>query len=216
MGLESMLTERNVDAFKITKKILDTYSHVFDAIFSSIGTGINVEWVTVDFHPSNKAVINIIGILKRTIGETMYTDAKEVIYIDETNVDHYSRPVRMILPLHLVELYDVEGLKLFVQEVGEMVSQSSHDELDILIGDDTFLSQTFSAFKSTNELERNTPLPIQYTDNMDENISAESHKVGKIDRSTLKYMYDVFNLEECGLDEIQLQSLWIMKPEGQS
>lgn len=211
MKLDSTLTRRNVAAFQVTEKLLAVYAPVFDEVFETLGTGLEVEWVNIDFHAANKVVVNVLGILKRKIGEMIRNDEGESIYIDATNVDNYARTIRMILPVHLIELADIDGLKLFVQETSAVIAQSSHDELDILFADDVFITNTFTAFKTNADIT-----PPEAIAPVDTPLDRVPLKDTKNVKSAPKNQYEGFDLDQLELDDKQILSLRLMKPEGQA
>lgn len=214
MSLQATLRDRNVTAYRITKQLLTEYAPIFDEIFDSLNTGRSVKWANIDFHPSNRVIVNVVGMLYHKIGEMMINDVGETIYIDETNVDSYSRPIRMILPVHLVESGDVDGLILFVNETSAVIAQSSHEELDIMFADDIFVKRTFTAFKSQGDKEKETPHAIEVIKTpLDVKKMVDPDNVVK---PAPKHAYEGFDLDGLDLDASQLLNLRLLKPVGQA
>jgi hypothetical protein len=217
MSLQSILRDRNVEAYRVTKKLLLTYSPVFDAIFDSLNTGFTVRWANIDFHPSNRSVVNVIGMLYYKIGEIMRNTANgEVIYIDDTNVDNYARPIRMILPVHQLEVMDVDGLILFVQEASAVIERSSHEELDILLADDVFITRTFTAFKTQSEKEHDPPAAIQMIETPLDSKTVSGQGNAAIVKKAPVHSHEGFDLDKLELDDIQLLNLKLLRIEGQA
>lgn len=217
MSLQSILRERNVAAYRVTKTLLATYSGVFDAVFESLNTGFNIKWHGIDFHPSNRRVVNVVGMVFHKPGEMLTNEANgEVVYIDETNVDSYSRPIRMILAVHQIEAMDVDGMKQFVQETGAVIEQSSHDELDIMLADDNFLNKTFAAFKTKTEQESDTPKAIEVIETPLDSERVTGKPKQSIVKQAPKQSHEGFDLDELELDDIQLLNLKLFRPEGQA
>ena len=191
MSIERDLNDRNNQTYELTKSIINKYSDLFDEIFADISGGnMDVKWVNIDFHPSNDIMVNIVGIANYNAGEIITNDFDEVIFIDENNKENYAKPVRMILPTPLIEGGDVEKLLTFVEEYTQIIMASSHEEAELMIADDEFIKKNFSFFK--------------------ENKSNVKKK------KKIKEEYDGFNLSDLDLDELQLQQLKLLKPEGQS
>ena len=149
------ITQRNKEALDVTIKILDDYSVVFDDVFDRISHGsMTAQWVSIDFHRNTKRLLDIIGLAQYKEGEMMTNEFKEVIYIDSTNVDYYKKPMRVILPIDLVEDADIEALDLFVKEYSEFVLTSSQDEMDLMVADDEFLKDAFTCFSNLETKRR--------------------------------------------------------------
>jgi hypothetical protein len=119
----------------------------------------------------------------------------------------------MILPVHLVESADIDGLILFVNETSAVIAQSSHEELDIMFADDIFIKRTFTAFKSQGDKENSTPHAIEMIKTP---LDAKVVDPDNVVKSAPKHSYEGFDLDELDLDASQLLNLRLLKPEGQA
>jgi hypothetical protein len=187
MTLENEIKTRNKDAFIATEKIIAKYTNIFDEAFEYLSAReMNAEWVAIDFHPYNIDFINVVGVARYKVGSIIPNESDEVIYVDESNVNNYERPMRMIIPLELIELNDLKGIKKFLKEYSQLIGQTSQDEAELLISNSEFLEKNFSFFG------------------------------GSMKKPKQKIEHEGFDLSDLDLDEVQIQQLRLLRPEGQS
>lgn len=188
MAIKRELSIRNKTVNDISKGIIKQYESLFNELFDKmVNSRMNVRWVGIDFHQHNTLLLSVIGVAKYNPGEVIGSESNDVVYIDETNADNYSRPMLIIIPTHLVEARDIKGLLQFVTEYSELARESSTEELELMLADDSFLQKMFTAFKD---------------------ISTQGNVV--VDE------HEGFDLTKLELDDIQMQQLKLMRIEGQS
>lgn len=202
MSLGKRISDRNQPVKKATTKILNDYSDVFDEAFKLICNDEMVsKWVAVDFHSNTTRLINLIGIATYRIGSTASYESGEPLYIDENNVMDHAQHLRMVLPIILVDDVDIDGIEIFMKEYSELVHTSSPDEMDLMVADDAFLIECFTCFKEGLSIAKEP--------------TEEPMNELKV-KSAPRLEYEGFDLTELELDEIQLQQLRLLRPEGQS
>lgn len=152
--LTKHIHERNVVFSNETQNIFKLCSDTLNTFFKYMVEGkMSTTWFSIDFHPSNQKLINVVAMAKHNVGEILTTEAGEEIYIDEANADNYVRIMRFMLPLKLVEYGDVDALLLFMEEFSEMAYKIPEEEIELLSADDKFLKDVFSAFSSGKPTE---------------------------------------------------------------
>jgi hypothetical protein len=209
VDLIRQLKERNESYVQSSKEIIEEYEDFLDKIFielakNSASQEMSIDWATIDFHRLNPLLVNVVGIAHYNIGSIVKLpgDSDEVIYIDETNVNNFRQPVRLVLPTE-----ELSGLKLdeslqFVVEYTRLLEYMDSDDIEEFVSDPSFLKRHFTLFgKEPNEElrlntdEMSTPKPVNVPD---------------------KEMHDDFDLSNLDLDEAQIASLKLLGGEGTS
>jgi hypothetical protein len=197
MSLAAKIAKRNQHAIDETVNILSDYSVVFDEVFKDMcHDEMTAEWINVDFHRNNNALIDLIGAAKYREGTIMRGENEDVVYIDASNVNNYVTHMRVILPLMLVDDADFDGLVKFVKEYSDLVLSSSQEEMDLMVADDAFLKKYFECFK--------------------DGVKIPTPKSTPKENQPKKIEYEGFDLTDMDLDEDQIKQLMLLRPEGKS
>lgn len=190
MGIEKDLRDRNERANNRTKKILDECRGILDDLFVVVSNDrMSVEWTTLDFHPITSKLLNFIGIAKYNSGQTVKNEYDEVIFIDESNQDNYTKTIMLIAPTHLIDVKDFNGIIQFMEEYSKLARDMEPELLTIMLSDEEFLAKNFTAFGGKD---------------------GTSTAKRKSDR------YEGFDLSDLDLDELQLKQLKLTNPGGQA
>ena len=188
MTLTKQLLARNEIYTVATNSIIDKYRDTLDTTFDNIvESKMSINWTSIDFHPANRLLLNVIGEATHKIGSTVRNIAGESIYIDETNISNYNKLMRFLLPLDPVSSGDTDALVQFLKEYSSIVERYSQEELEHSVADLTFLIEHFSIFSK----------------------KFEDVKINKAD------LHDGFDLNKFDLDEVQLRQLKMLRPEGE-
>lgn len=209
MDLIAVLKERNVSYVKASKEIINYYSDFLNAIFHSLSANSAIEnrevdWATLDFHPENPSLVNVVGIAQYKIGSVVQIpSAGEVLYIDENNVKNFRHPIRMVLPVNELSKMLLEDTVVFVKEYIKLLEYMDSEDVEIYVSDPDFMKRHFTAFgkdpeveeslKATEELSPPKPLVISVRD-----------------------MHNDFDLSDLDLDDVQVASLRILDNEGKA
>lgn len=187
MGLASDLIGRNKLYNQSTQIMLAKYKDVLGIVFDNVTQSkMNIRWIALDFHAHNTLLLNIMGMGKHNIGDMVVNESGETMYIDETNVDNYITQMRFVLPLEAVDKGDSNGIIQFLREYSHLAETITQEALEFAVSDIVFLKENFTIF--ANSL--------------------------KDVKSPSKITYDGFDLAGHGLDDLQIQQLRILRPEG--
>lgn len=190
MSIRDAILARNKSVTVQTDKIFKMYGSIFKEIFSRItGNKFIVEPIAIDLHPVNSDFLSLIGMSKHKVGDTILTESGNKILIDKTNVDSYTRAIRIILPYAPVEANDINTIIQFLNEYSVIVEKLDSETVDIMLGDTEFLNEMFSLYHGSVD---NPP------------------------KTQARLIYDGFDLTDLNLDHMQLLQLKLMRSEGQS
>jgi len=209
VDLIGALKDRNVSYVESSKEIIEHYSDFLNEVFQSLSTttatkDMIVDWATLDFHPDNPALVNVVGIAQYKVGSVVQIpDSAEVLYIDEDNVRNFRQPIRVVLPTKELSGMMLEASVEFVREYTTLLEYMENDEIEIYVSDPDFMKRHFTAFgrdpeaysdlKTTEELSPPKPLVVPQKDT-----------------------YDDFDLSDLDLDDVQVASLKILGDEGKA
>lgn len=199
MDLVSLINDRNKAYQKLTEEIISIYSEVFNTAFSVIAQpNMEAVWSTVEVYSTSPLFVTLYGSTTYAVGSILKSeDGNDLIYIDETNKNNYSKVFKMILPIELVVKFDLLGVVDFITEYIELAKNVNPEDFEKLLNDREFLRKNFSTFDTNRELKSHTitnklsPMYNNSTDN-----------------------YEGFDLGKCGIDDIQKINLKIGKFEG--
>lgn len=199
LELAAALSERNTVYNKFSERIISDYKDVLnEAINFSTDNKLNIEWYNMDFHPSNNKLLSILGVARHKVGDTvMNEETNEIIYIDESNVNNYIKPLRLILPVKSVSNKNTEEILCFIKEFSKLTIELYPDDIETMLGEDEFLNMLFTAFGGS--LDNIMP------------SEDEENAVGDQPIKKIKRMVGGFDVADLELDEAQLNQLELLK-----
>src|SRR5690606_12451027 len=121
----------------------------------------------------------------------------DLIYVDETNKNNYNKVFKLILPIHLVVQFDIDGVVKFISEYIDLMLDISIEDLEASLNNRDFLKKMFTAFSEAGKSD-------------DANVISKTAKNYTQDVDN----YDGFNLSNFDIDDIQKINLRIGKFEG--
>lgn len=209
MDLIAVLKERNVSYVDASKKIIEYYSDFLNEIFQSLSTNsvtkdMEVDWATLDFHPENPSLVNVVGIAQYKVGSVVkLPNASEVIYVDENNVREFRQAIRMVLPVNELSEMLLEDSVIFVKEYMTLLEYMDAEEVEIYVSSPDFMKRHFTAFGKNPDIEESSK-------------TTEELSPPKPLEIPVKDIHNDFDLSDLDLDDAQVASLKILGNEGKA
>lgn len=208
MNLPKDMTKRNDIFNKLSEEIVEKYGGILTEVFHHASkTDLDIKWYNMDFHQNNGRLLVAIGSISHKVGDIVSNEKNEQTYIDESNINNYLKPMKLVLPVKFVNSGDIESAVTFIEEYSILMYKLYPEDIETFIGDNDFLNLVFSAFGGTpnnietldKELEKYnkqmSPPPIKTPDEKEPEV------------------VQGFDVSELDLDEAQIQQLMLMKDD---